>query len=77
MVLFQATFTALTGFGLGVGLCALLISIAKMRLPDYFAMITFFNLALAFVMVLVIAGISSYFGVRRVLQIEPFDIFRG
>jgi len=32
---------------------------------------------LAFAMVVVIAGISSYFGVRRVLRIEPFDIFRG
>jgi len=28
-------------------------------------------------MVIVIAGISSYIGVRRVLRIEPFDIFRG
>jgi len=27
--------------------------------------------------VIVIAGISSYIGVRRVLRIEPFDIFRG
>jgi hypothetical protein len=23
------------------------------------------------------AGISSYIGVRKVLRIEPFDIFRG
>jgi putative ABC transport system permease protein len=29
------------------------------------------------VMVVVIAGISSYVGVRKVLKIEPFDIFRG
>ena len=28
-------------------------------------------------MVLLIAGISSYIGVRKVLKIEPFDIFRG
>jgi len=28
-------------------------------------------------MVLVIAAPSSCFGVRRVLRIEPFDIFRG
>jgi len=28
-------------------------------------------------MVVVIAAISSYFGIRRVLKIEPFDIFRG
>jgi len=77
MVLFQATFTALTGFGLGLGLCAFLIAMARMRLPDYFAMITFFNIGLALGMVLVIAAVSSYFGARRVLRIEPFDIFRG
>jgi putative ABC transport system permease protein len=26
-------------------------------------------------MVVVIAAVSSYFGVRRVLRVEPFDIF--
>ena len=77
MILFQATFTALTGLGLGVGLCTLLIFFAKLRLPDYAAMITYSNLLFALVMVLIIAGISSYIGVRRVLKIEPFDIFRG
>jgi putative ABC transport system permease protein len=77
MILFQASFTALTGYGLGIGLCALTIAVAKMRLPDYAAMITFWNLGLAFVMVVVIAAVSSYFGVRKVLRIEPFDIFRG
>jgi putative ABC transport system permease protein len=77
MILFQATFVALTGYGIGVGLCALLIWLARARLPDYAAMITFSNLGTAFVMVVVITGISSYVGVRKVLRIEPFDIFRG
>jgi putative ABC transport system permease protein len=77
MILFQATFTALTGYGLGVGLCAASISLVRLRVPDYAAMITFGNLALAFAMVVVIAASSSYLGVRRVLRIEPFDIFRG
>ena len=77
MILFQAAFTALTGYGLGVGLCALMIWIARLRLPDYAALITFGNLGLAFCMVLLIAAISSYIGVRKVLRIEPFDIFRG
>ena len=77
MILFQAGFTALTGYGLGIGLCVLLITLAKRRLPDYAALITYWNLGLAFVMVVVIAAISSYFGVRKVLRIEPFDIFRG
>jgi putative ABC transport system permease protein len=77
MILFQATFVALTGYGLGVGLCAILIWVARSHLPDYAAMITFGNLGTAFVMVVVIAAISSYVGVRKVLRIEPFDIFRG
>jgi putative ABC transport system permease protein len=77
MILFQASFTALTGFGLGVGLCAMVIWIAKMRLPDYAAVITWWNLGLAFVMVVIIAAVSSYTGVRKVLHVEPFDIFRG
>ena len=77
MILFQATFTALTGYGLGVGLCALLIWLARLRLPIYAAMITFSNLTIAFGLVVVIAAVSSYIGIRRVLGIEPFDIFRG
>jgi putative ABC transport system permease protein len=77
MILFQATFTALTGYGIGVGLCVILIAVAKVRLPNYASLITFYNLAIAFFMVIAIAGISSYIGVRKVLKIEPFDIFRG
>ncbi|HTU45430.1 MAG TPA: ABC transporter permease [Bryobacteraceae bacterium] len=77
MILFQAAFTSLTGYGLGVGLCTLLICLARLRLPDYAAMVTYLNLTVAFVMVVLIAGISSYVGVRKVLRIEPFDIFRG
>ena len=77
MILFMATFTALTGFGLGVGLVTLMIWIARARLPNYAAIVTFWNLGLAFGMVLLIAAISSYIGIRKVLKIEPFDIFRG
>lgn len=77
MILFQATFTAFTGYGLGVGLCAALIWMARLRLPSYAAMLTYTNLALGFAMVSVIAAISSYVGIRRVLKIEPFEIFRG
>jgi putative ABC transport system permease protein len=76
MILFQATFTALTGYGLGVGLCALMIALAKLRLPSYASTITYWNLGFAFVMVLIIAAVSGYAGIRKVLRIEPFDIFR-
>jgi len=44
---------------------------------DYASVITFGNLGLAFIMVFVIAAISSYIAIRRVLKIEPFDIFRS
>jgi putative ABC transport system permease protein len=77
MILFQASLVALTGYGMGIGLCSGMIWLARLYLPDYAAIITFLNLGLAFVMVVIIAAISSYFGVRRVLKIEPFDIFRG
>jgi putative ABC transport system permease protein len=54
-----------------------LIGLARLRLPDYASVITYWNLVLAFGMVLLIAMVSSYIAVRRVLKIEPFDIFRG
>jgi len=77
VILFQAGFTALVGYGLGIGLSTVLITAAKLRLPEYSSRLTFTNLGLAFVMVLIIASISGYAGVRRVLKIEPFEIFRG
>ncbi|ALI03237.1 macrolide ABC transporter ATP-binding protein/permease MacB [Pseudomonas sp. FW306-02-F02-AA] len=77
MILFMATFTCLTGYGLGVGLVTLMIFTVRTYLPNYAAMITFWNLGLAFGLVLLIAGVSSYVGIRKVLKIEPFDIFRG
>ena len=77
MILFQATFVSLTGYGIAVGLCSLSIMAARAHLPDYAAMLTYWNLALAFVMVILIASVSSYIGVRKVLAVEPFDIFRG
>jgi putative ABC transport system permease protein len=77
VILFQAFITSITGYGLGVGLCAVLIALAKVRLPDYASVITYTNLVLAFVMVLIIAAVSTYAGIRKVIQLEPFEIFRG
>ncbi len=77
MILFQTLLTGFTGYGLGVGLSSLLISIAKRRIPNYAADITFFNLGMAFIMVLIISGVSSFIAVRKVIRVEPFDIFRG
>jgi putative ABC transport system permease protein len=77
VILFQAGFTALVGYGLGIGLSTLLITAAKLRLPEYASRVTYTNLGLALLLVLIIGSVSGYAGVRRVLRIEPFDIFRG
>lgn len=77
MLLFQVGVTSMAGYGLGVGFCALVIALAKLRLANYASTITFGTLGFAFVMVLVIAAASAYLAARRVLRIEPFDIFRA
>lgn len=77
MILFMAFFTAMIGFGLGIGMVTMMIALARSRLPNYAATISYENLGTAFGRVLLIAGISSYIGIRKVLKIEPFDIFRG
>jgi putative ABC transport system permease protein len=77
MIFFQAAVTGLAGYGLGIGLCASLIALAKLRMPDYASIVTFGNLALALGMVLVISAFSGYIAVRKVLRIDPYDIFRG
>lgn len=77
MIFFQAGLTGIAGYGLGVGLCSGLIALAKLRMPDYASIITYRNLVLALAMVLVISVASGYVAVRKVLKIDPYDIFRG
>ena len=77
MILAQVSLTSLAGYGLGIGLCALLIALARLQMPDYASVITFRNLGLALGMVLLIAASSAWLAVRRVLRIDPFDIFRS
>jgi putative ABC transport system permease protein len=77
MIFFQAGITGLAGYGLGIGLCAGLIALAKLWMPDYASIVTYSNLVLALGMVLVISAFSGYIAVRKVLRIDPYDIFRG
>jgi len=77
MIFFQAGLTGLAGYGLGIGSCAALIALAKVRMPDYASIVTYGNLAFALGMVLVISAFSGYIAVRKVLRIDPYDIFRG
>jgi putative ABC transport system permease protein len=77
MIFFQAGLTGLAGYGLGIGLCAGLLALARLWMPDYASIITYGNLGMALGMVLVISAFSGYIAVRKVLRIDPYDIFRG
>jgi len=77
MLLFQASVVSFIGYGFGILLSSAMIAFAKLRVPNYVAMVNYTSLAIAFFMMLLIAGFSSYLGIRKVLKIEPFDIFRG
>ncbi|KXW56367.1 ABC transporter permease [Ferrovum sp. PN-J185] len=77
MILIQSVFTSLLGYGMGVGLASLVILLARARVANYAAQITLDNLLLALGLVIIIAAISSYIGIRKVLTIQPFDIFRN
>lgn len=77
MILFQAGLVGFLGYGFGVFLSAAMIAFGKLRLPNYASLITLTNLSFSLVMVLIIVAFSSYIGIRKVIKIEPFDIFRG
>ena len=77
MIVFQSLVVGFLGFGFGVLLSSTMIAIAKLRIANYAAMVTYENLFLALIMVLVISVFSSYIGIRKVIRIEPFDVFRG
>lgn len=77
MILFQSAVVGFLGYGFGVLLSSSLIALAKLRLPEYASLVTYQNLSISFVMVLIIIAFSSYLGIRKVIRIDPFDIFRG
>lgn len=77
MIFVQSAIVGFLGYGFGVLLSCVLIALAKLRLPEYASIVTFQNLGIAFVLVLVIIVFSSYFGIKKVINIDPFDIFRG
>ncbi len=77
MIFFQSLVVGFLGFGLGVLLSSALIAFGKFRIPNYAAVITYQNLLLALGMVLVISVFSAYLGIRKVIRIDPFSVFRG
>jgi putative ABC transport system permease protein len=77
IIFFQSSVVGFLGYGFGLLLSTTLIALAKLRVSNYAALVTFENLTITFIMVLVIVAFSSYLGIRKVITIDPFDIFRG
>ena len=77
MIFYQSLVVSFLGFGFGVLLASGLIAFGKWRIPNYAAVITYQNLAMALVMVLIISVVSAYIGIRRILRIDPFVVFRS
>ena len=77
MIFFQAAIVGFLGYGFGVFASSTLIALAKLRLPNYASVVTFPTMIFSFFLVLIIVSFSSYIGIRKILKIEPFDIFRG
>ena len=77
MIMFQAVLVGFLGYGFGILFSSIVIALAKFRLANYATMTTLGSMSFAFVMVLIIVAFSSYIGIRKVLRIEPFEVFRG
>ncbi|MCX7822946.1 MAG: ABC transporter permease [Syntrophobacterales bacterium] len=76
-IILQSSFVSFLGFGFGNLICSSYIAFAKMRIPNYAAIITYKNIFLTLLVVVLITTLSSYIGIRRVIRIEPFEVFRG
>lgn len=77
MILFQAGLASFSGYGLGVGACTTIIGLGKLSLAEFPPTEAYANLGLALLVSLIIAAVSGYIGIRAVLGIEPFDVFRA
>ena len=77
MIFYQSLVVSFLGFGFGVLLASGLIAFGKLKIPNYAAVITYQNLLMALVMVLLISAVSAYVGIRRILRIDPFVVFRS
>jgi putative ABC transport system permease protein len=76
-IILQASFVSFLGFGFGNLICSSYIAFAKLRIPNYAAIITHKNVIATFFVVVLITTFSSYIGIRKVIKIEPFEVFRG
>ena len=77
IILFQSMITGTIGYGIGVLASSLFTAFAIFYLPNYTGLITYESMLLSLCMVLIIVAFTSYLGIQKVTQIEPYHIFRS
>jgi len=76
MLMLQAFFVGMIGYGIGIGLSAVFgyISLRNMQPPFY---MPYEILIFTFLCVLFICLVAAYLGIRKISKLEPAEVFRG
>lgn len=77
IIVIQAVLVGFVGYGVGVLLSSSMIALGHLKIPNYAAMLGYGNMLAALVMVVFITAFASFLGVRKVLKVEAFEVFRG
>jgi len=77
IIVIQAVMVGFIGYGVGVLLSSTMIALGHLKIPNYAAMLGYSNMLAAFIMVVFITAFASFLGVRKVLKVEAFEVFRG
>ncbi len=77
IIIFQAVLVGFIGYGIGVLLASAMIGLGHLRIPNFAAMLGYGNMLGALAMVIIIVAFASFLGVRKVLRVEAFEVFRG
>jgi len=77
IVVSQAIFIAVVGFGGGVGLAFLFNEVAGDLVPQFITYIRGKDIAMIFAVTLVMSIIASFMPINRVARVEPATVFRA
>lgn len=76
MLIIQALFAGLTGYGIGIGLASIFgVITLKTGQPPFF--MAYQTLLGTLICVLLICTLAAYMGIRRISRLEPAEVFRA
>jgi putative ABC transport system permease protein len=77
MILLQAASVASLGFAIGTGMAATFFEITLHKVATRGIVLMWQSVALTFACILFVAVVASVLSIRRVLVLEPAEVFRG